>query len=411
MIVAREHPTSFGDDSLRELARAYGTPLYLYDLQAIRDNVARIRQAILYRPLMLHFALMSNANVRLLRAMRSLGIGAHVSSPGELWLAHSAGFRAEDVVVTGSNFGAGEVKEMALKTSPVNADSLSQLQKFLRLARVREVGLRLNSEMPLPRNVINAAVGPGSRLGIDRADLRKARRLAERNGARVVGLQMYIGTNLLSCRYFLQAFDELADAANDLPDLKYIDLGGGFGISYGPRVRNFDWQQFGTAVTKRLDRLSKTKDLPIEFKLEPGRSLIGSAAVLLATVVDVKKRNGTIFVGCNTSVSNFPRPYIYNQFHRVTFIHTGRRRRTCRNVVICGNTVAARDILSAPMGTATLPREGDLIVVHDVGAYGFSMSSHFCGRLRPAEVMVRDGKATLIRKREGIESLWNGKDA
>jgi diaminopimelate decarboxylase len=139
--------------------------------------------------------------------------------------------------------------------------------------------------------------------------------------------------------------------------------------------------------------------------------VIGDAGVLVSRVVDVKRRSGTVFVGCDTGLSNFARPYVYGQFHRTTVIYRGRTRGKRSRLVICGNTVAARDLLSEPMPSLPAPREGDLVVFFDVGAYGFSMSSHFCARLQPAEVLV-DGKAIrLIRKREETKSLWHGQEA
>ena len=404
-------PAMVGKTRLVEIAGRFGTPLYVYDAARIRENLARIHDTIQYRPLRIHFAVMSNANLALLRLVRSCGTGVHVSSPGELAMATRAGFRAAEIVVTGCNFTEPEIKKIARARCAVNVDSLGQMEKLIRIGGLREVGIRLNSEMKPPRGAINVAVGHNSRLGMDRADIPRARRLAQRSGARLVGLQMYSGTNILDPGHFLRELDELIAAAREFPDLRYIDLGGGFGIPYRESQRPFDWRALEMQVSPRMNSLSREKQAPVELKLEPGRCVIGNAGVLVSRVVDVKRRSGTVFVGCDTGLSNFARPYVYGQFHRTTVIYRGRTRGKRGWLVICGNTVAARDILSEPMPSVPEPREGDLVVFSDVGAYGFSMSSHFCARLQPAEVLV-DGKAIrLIRKREETESLWHGQEA
>ena len=404
-------PSMVGKTRLLEIVDRFGTPLYVYDAARIRENLARIRNTIQYRPLRIHFAVMSNANLALLRLVRGCGAGVHASSPGELALATRAGFGAAEIVVTGCNFTEPEIEKIARARCAVNADSLGQMEKFIRIGGLREVGIRLNSEMKPPRGAINVAVGHNSRLGMDKADIPRARRLAERSGVRLVGLQMYSGTNILDPRHFLRELDELIAAAREFPDLRYIDLGGGFGIPYRESQRPFDWRALEMQVSPRMNSLSRGKQAPVELKLEPGRCVIGDAGVLVSRVVDVKRRSGTVFVGCDTGLSNFARPYVYGQFHRTTVIYRGRTRGKRSRLVICGNTVAARDILSEPMPSLPAPREGDLVVFFDVGAYGFSMSSHFCARLQPAEVLV-DGKAIrLIRKREETKSLWHGQEA
>ena len=400
-----------GKTRLLEITDRFGTPLYVYDAARIRENLARICDTIHYRPLRIHFAVMSNANLALLRLVRGRGAGVHASSPGELALALRAGFSAAEIVVTGCNFTEPEIKKIARSRCAVNADSLGQLEKFIRIGGLREVGIRLNSETKSPRGAINVAAGRNSRMGVDKADVPRARRLAERSGARLVGLQMYSGTNILDPGHFLRELDELIAAAREFPDLRYIDLGGGFGIPYRESERPFEWRALETQVSPRLHTLSLKKQAPVELKLEPGRCVIGDAGVLVSRVVDVKRRSGTVFVGCDTGLSNFARPYVYGQFHRTTVIYKKRTREKRSRLVICGNTVAAGDILSEPMPSVPEPREGDLVVFLDVGAYGFSMSSHFCGRLRPAEVLV-DGKAIrLIRKQEETKSLWQGQEA
>ena len=140
------------------------------------------------------------------------------------------------------------------------------------------------------------------------------------------------------------------------------------------------------------------------LKLEPGRSIVGSAGLLLTRVMDMKKRDETTFVGIDASLANFARTYIYRQPHRIILANRPNARREVRNVAVTGNSVAGNDIFAVGL---TLPRikVGDLLAILDVGAYGYSMSSHFCGRVRPAEILIADGSCKLIRERESERAL------
>ncbi|MCK4788030.1 MAG: hypothetical protein KAV87_30030 [Desulfobacteraceae bacterium] len=399
---------TIGGMQLRDIAHTYGTPTYAYDLQEVAANLTRIQEAIEYRPLSVHFALMSNANPLLLRAMRDLGIGAHVSCFAELELAMLGGFGDQDIVVTGCNFTDTEIQQLASAGVAVNADSLVQLTKFVRDAGLKTIGIRLNSNVTLPPGILSPAVGPNSRHGIAREDICQARAIAAENGARIVGVQMYIGTNITDLECFLSELDELIDACSELPDVAYVDLGGGFGVKYKNGDNGFPWECFGKQVTEKLQSFGNSGGPQLELKLEPGRAVIANAGLLIATVTDVKRRNERVFVGTDTSLSNFARPYIYGRYHRIVLVCSEPDTRPmCTSIYICGNSVASRDILSEGLGPMPEPREGDLVVILDTGAYGFSMSSHFCGRLRPAEVLVDESRIQLIRNRETVQDLWH----
>lgn len=201
--------------------------------------------------------------------------------------------------------------------------------------------------------------------------------------------------------------DRLLSFAEKFKNLEYIDIGGGFGVQGKLNERVFDWQMFGSAITDRMTKLCGLLNREIELKMEPGRSIIGNAGILLARVTEVMRRNKRTYIGIDTSLSNFARPYIYGQQHEIILTSDYTERPKEENVYICGNTVASGDYLAKNI---SFPRveKGDLLAIMCTGAYGFSMSSHFCCRMRPAEVMIKDNNICLIREREAIESFVKG---
>lgn len=395
------------DIPLEHLAEKFGTPLYVYDVDTLTNNVNIIHRAISYSPMKLHFACMANNNITLLRELNSLSAGIFVCTPGELRIAQIAGFKPNQIVLTGCNFSDSEIRQIVTSGATLIAGSLRQLFEFSKHEGINKLGLRFCLNINLPSETINPSVGIDSRIGLQEKNLQQAIDMVEEMKVVINGIHTYIGTNMLQHTYFLQAIDILLTIAKRLKNLEYVDIGGGFGVPSGLSEEPFNWREFGTAISEKMKRFSKSINRNIELKLEPGRSIIGTAGILLTRVVEVKQQNGLTFIGTDTSMSNFARPYIYDQFHEVLLVEDSNSRPLEQNVFIGGNTVASKDFLAKNI---TLPaiEKGDLLAIMNTGAYGFSMSSHFCCRLRPAEVMVKGNDVRLIRERETTDSLIKG---
>ena len=390
---------------LVKLTKLFGTPLYVYDKYIISDNYKKMDHSIQYPHKQIHYACMANGNIEILRVIRKLGISIHVSSPGELLLAMEAGFKNNEIVFTGSNLTCDELGFIAKKKVLINLDSLSQVQKYGNLMPGSEIGIRINPDIRIPQNnTINWTIGSNSRLGINKENLRNVKKIVSKYHLKIVGLQMYIGSNILNYRWFVSCIDFLLNVGKDFEHLKYIDIGGGFGIPYKNSEKPFDWQKFGDQITKRMNNFSVMMGKRILLKLEPGRSIIGSAGILLTKVVDVKFSNNKVFIGTDTSFSNFARPYIYDSYHEIIPLTVHGKQALFPHVYVCGNTVASRDFIGKDR-KMRMVKEGDILVIMNTGAYGYSMSSQFCGRVRPAEVLLDGDRHIVIRKREVLEDL------
>ena len=214
---------------------------------------------------------------------------------------------------------------------------------------------------------------------------------------------MYAGTNTLRAGRFLECLDRLLACAARLPDLEYIDLGGGFGVAYDTRSEGLPLADLGREVVSRMERLSAARGRRIALLIEPGRILVADAGSLLMTVVSVKERGGRRYVGVDTTVGNIVVESVYHAFHQI--VPAAPRGGVLPIPTdVCGNTTHSRDFIAR---SARLPElhPGDVLVLGDVGAYGYAMSSHFLNRPRPAEVVLHNGVAKLTTRRETFDDL------
>jgi diaminopimelate decarboxylase len=375
------------------LLRRFGSPLYIYDLGEIERRYVRFVQAFPYSPVDCHYALVCNKNPLIVRRLHELGAGIHANTPGDAFAARAAGVPAEDVVYSGTNLSGADLDYLLARGVALNVDSLDQLRDVARRGGCRTVGLRYLIDDPAKRN----------RIGISPRELPEALRIAERGGLAVAGLHMYAGTNNRRASRFLGCVDRLLAAAQTLPDLEYVNLGGGFGIGYREGEPDLDVDTIGLEVARRLESLSSRRGRAIRLVVEPGRVLVASAGSLLLTVVSVKHRGGRRYIGVDSTVGNIVVPSVYHGYHRIEAL-VPRGRALVESTDVCGNTTHSGDFIARDV---RLPRlePGDVLALRDVGAYAYAMSSHFLNRPRPAEVVVDGERAILTTRRETLDDL------
>jgi diaminopimelate decarboxylase len=422
------------------LLQQYGSPLYVYDGDRLRQTIQQISQAIPYPHTQFRFASVTNGNIALLQIFRDQGWGLHANTPGDIYLGQQAGFSPTQIVYSGSHLDRAEMAQVLdWGISTLNLDSLAQLELFCEVYHnchhhstrpisptsapscPPRLGLRLN----LPE------VTGDSRIGVRPAEFAAAIELATQAGLKITGLHFYRGTGTNATQAFTQVMDTVLATANQLPAWQYLDFGGGFGYPYRHSGAAFDWPLFGRELTDRLQHCQSAMGKPIDLVIEPGRAAIAGCAVLLATVVAVKWQDETQVVGVDTTVANLSVPSVHGGYREIVALSQcdaidgrrdaidGRRdaidgRRDAIGVStggwhptnVCGNTTYSRDYLGKNCQLPAL-KIGDIIAILDVGAYGYAMSSHFLHRPRPAEVLLEQGQARLIRQREDYRVLLN----
>ena len=393
---------------LEDAVGRFGTPFYLYDSDILRHQVLSLR--FLFDGLAsIHFAAFCNSNPNLLGCIRELGLGCMVSSSVELRIAQSAGFSPTNIIVTGAPFAEEELELFTDTKVLVNLDSESQLELFASFPSADRAGVRLNLAncVASASAPFNSCITSESRVGLFEDALPSFFHKAERLGIAVESLHVYTGTNQLEAVTMLRVADRLFQIAAQYPSVTTINLGGGFGLPYRSGKESFPWKQFCFELTNLKNQFTAKYGREIKLQIEPGRALMGPAGFLVSKIVDFKSRgDGQCFVTTDTSLSNFPRPYIYGERgqHAVTHVAPSQRAPNPLIATVCGNAVASGDRIAERVQFHSTPEVGDLIVVHDAGAYGYSMSSQFCGRLRPAELLLENGILHCIRRRESLKS-------
>jgi diaminopimelate decarboxylase len=390
---------------VRDAAERFGTPLFIYSRACIEDAWRAYEDAFAPVPHRICYAVKANGNGAILRLLAGLGAGADIVSGGEMLAALRAGFPPERIVFA----GVGKTdEELALGlergVGEFNAESEDEIGRLARAAAARgsvaRVSLRVNPDIdPQTHPYISTGLRE-AKFGIPISQagdiLRRSREL---EGIRIVGLQCHLGSQITDLEPLATAARDLAGLSRALLDegfdLQTIDLGGGLGVDYEGGTGADP-----TALAEHL--LPAIAGLPLTLVLEPGRSLVAGAGALLTRVLNVKENQGRRFVIVDAGMNDLLRPALYQAFHRVEPAKPRGGPRAEMDVV--GPVCETGDFLARrrPMEQ---PEPGDLLVVRDTGAYGFAMSSRYNMRPRPAEVLVEDGRARLIRRRETFDDL------
>ncbi|WP_334955487.1 diaminopimelate decarboxylase family protein [Nostoc sp.] len=383
----------FSRELAQELLNNYGSPLYVYNGDRLRETIERITKAVSYPRTQFRFASVTNGNIALLKIFRSFGWGLHANTPGDIYLGLQAGFDPSEIVYSGSNLNQAEmIQVLNWGVTTLNFDSLAQLQLCCEvLPRRREKSIRLGLRLNLPE------ITGDSRIGVRPEEFGDAIALTGEVGLKLSGLHFYRGTGTNATAAFTQVIDKVIAIAQKLPDWEYLDFGGGFGYPYHHNKTAFDWEIFGAELTERITRLGRKIDLVIE----PGRSAIAGCATLLAQVVSIKWQGEKQIVGVDTTVANLSVPSVHGGYREII---TWKQADNPFTTDICGNTTYSRDYLGKNCQLPAL-EIGDIVAILDVGAYGYAMSSHFLHRPKPAEVLLENDKHRLIRRREEYNVL------
>jgi diaminopimelate decarboxylase len=385
--------SSLAADAAADLLARFGSPLYVYDADQVRRAFDQFRAAFPYGPADFHYAIVCNKNAYLVRLLFELGAGVHANTPGDAHAALAAGVPAHRIVYSGTNLDAADFEYLLNREIRMNLDSLDQLRDLASHGGRGEAGLRL---------LIDDDDSP-NRIGVTAAELPQAVEIARRAELRIAGLHMYAGTNTLRATRFIECLDRMIAASDLLPDLEYLDAGGGFGVDYKEARSRLDLRALGVEVARRMEALSKRRGRAVRLILEPGRALVARAGTLLMTVVSVKRRGGRRYVGVDSTVGNIVVESVYHPYHRIEAL-APRSEPLEIPTDVCGNTTHSRDYLGRSCRLPDLV-PGDILALCDAGAYGYAMSSHFLNRPRPAEVVLDGGKVHLTTRRETFDDL------
>ena len=405
LLTRRDGRLFFEDVALDEIARNHGTPTYVYSRAALESTYREYDHALAEREHLICYAVKANSNLAILNLFARLGAGFDIVSGGELARVLAAGGDPSKIVFSGVGKSADEIRA-ALKAGIhcFNVESESELHRLDRVAgetgKVAPVSLRVNPNVDAKTHPYISTGLKDNKFGIahDQA-LRIYRLAAGMANLKVIGIDCHIGSQLTEAAPFAEAIDkvlQLVDAlAADGIELKHIDMGGGVGIRYQdetpPAVADY---------ARTL--LGKLKGRPQKLIIEPGRSLVGNAGLLLTRVEYLKHGEGKDFAIVDAAMNDLMRPALYDAWHDIAPV-TNKQGTTHRYEIV-GPVCESGDFLGHDRELVI--DEGDLLAIQSAGAYGMSMSSNYNTRARAAEVMVDGDRMHLIRRRETIAELF-----
>ncbi len=396
-----------GDIPVDTIMQEYGSPLYVYEESVLRSQFRELSAGFPRGLLEIHYAMKANSNPSLLRILAEEGSSIDAVSEFEVRLALESGFEANQIIFTGNNNTLREIEFCVEQNVSVNLGSLALLEKYGERYPETTVSLRVNPGIGAGHHSHCITGGPDSKFGVYYDQIETALSLAKKYKLTINGIHSHIGTGIFSAEPMLEAMEMILDVAKVFPDLQFVDFGGGFGIPYKPEQLPLDMEDLSKKMTERFTNFIQHYGRDLLMKIEPGRLLIGPAGVLLATVTNITNTPKNSFVGVDSGFNHLVRPTMYGSYHKI--LNANRISSTEKDVVVVGNICESGDILSRSgddfIRKLSSPAIDDRLAFLDAGAYGFSMSSQYNFRPRPAEVLVHQGQSRLIRRAETFEDL------
>ena len=388
--------------SVDELAKEFGTPLYVYDAAKIVEQVNTLQQAFSAIKHKIKFAAKALTNVSVLKLIHAAGAGVDVVSIFEARIALHAGFLPSEIMFTPNGVNFEEIKSGVELGLTINLDNLPSLEKFGKIYGASySCGLRLNPHIMAGGNLKISTGHSHSKFGISIQQLPQILELVGQYKIKIQSLHIHTGSEITGVDVYLMMADVLFSAAKNFPDLLSIDFGGGFKVRYKEGDKITDITKLGTELSNAFNQYNKKEGKDLELWLEPGKFLVSEAGYLIARTNVVKETPTITFVGVDTGLNHLLRPMMYDAYHEI--VNGSNTTGETKTYNIVGN-ICETDTIGAERQLHTV-REGDVIVIKNAGAYGFTMASNYNSRPRPAEVLIIDGKPKLIRQRETFEDL------
>lgn len=387
---------------LVELTKKYGSPLYVYDASTIKRQYSRLTKAFKNVNLKIKYACKALTNLEILKYVRKLGAGLDVVSIEEALIGIRAGFSPDDILFTPNGVSFEEIKKGVELGLVINIDNISMLEQFGHEYEDKvPCCIRLNPHIAAGGNLHIQTGHIDSKFGISIHQLRHVHRIIATCKIRVNGLHIHTGSEILDSSIFLRVAELLFEETKLFPNLEFIDFGSGFKVAYKEGDYTTDIEELGNDFTAIFNKFTNEYGKELELWFEPGKFLVSEAGVLLVTVNTVKQTMSTVFAGVDSGQNHLIRPMFYDAYHHIVNLSNPMGKQRIYTVVgyICETDTFGWDRKLAEV------REGDVLAILNSGAYGFSMSNNYNSRLRPAEVLIEDNVARLIRRRETIDDL------
>ena len=400
---------------MNHLLEQFGSPLYVYDAEVIRDRINHLvdfkntlEKSLDPISISLHYSSKANSNPAILKLVKEAGLSVDAMSPFELYLNEKCGFQNNNILYVCNNIDEEEMRLVHDKDILICLDSISQVEMWGRMFPNTKIMIRINPNIKgVGHSSKVVTSGKETKFGISEENFSLLFEVIHKYHLTLVGVHQHLGSLFLNDKisdYIDGVKASLDIIKRNFTDLEIIDLGGGFGVPYRPDELPLDFKLLSSLLLEVLKPFVLEYPSLKEIKFEPGRYIPCEAGTLVGKVNAIKYENGKYWIGTDLGMNQLIRPSMYDAYHEVQFIYQDSNK-TLEDVAnICGNVCESGDIIARDRNIK-IPSVGDIVLVKNAGAYGYSMSSNYTGRARPCEVMIDKDKIFLIRKRETIEDL------
>lgn len=402
----------FTKENLEEIVAQFGTPFHIYDEKAIRENARNLTAAFNWAPSFKeYFAVKATPNPYILKILKEEGFGADCSSLPELILAEKVGLSGKDIMFTSNNTPANEFAKAKEMGAIINLDDITHIDFLEKHAGIPEmISFRYNPG-PL-REGGNAIIGnpEEAKYGLTREQIFAAYKIMLDKGVKRFGIHTMVISNELDPNYFIETarmmFDLIVELHNKLGiNIELVNFGGGIGIPYRPEEKAVDYNLIGQGVKALYEEKITGNGLgSLGLALECGRVIAGPYGYLVTTAIH-KKNIYKNYIGVDASMADLMRPGMYGAYHHLTVV--GKEDVSCTHVYdvtggLCEN--CDKFVVNRKLPQIDI---GDILVIHDTGAHGHAMGFNYNGKLRSAELLLKeDGSVELIRRAETIEDYF-----
>ena len=379
-----------------ELARQYGTPLFVYDGDMMLERYRELFNFIPSDSLRIHYALKANYNPALLTLLKEAGANIDAVSPGEVVLAMKLGFAPERIIYTANNMTDAEFDRVMKSGVTVNIGSLSRLKKCAKSHQGARICLRFNPDVCDGDNEKTMTGGDLTKFGILLENADEAARIAAEGNLHIIGLHEHTGSGLQHAESVLKSMDNLMAIASStrFPELEFLDFGGGFKVPYKEDETRIDYEDMGRKIVEKFDGFCKNYGKKLLMRFEPGKFLSAECGTLIMEVNTIKHNRTRTIAGCNSGFPQLIRPVLYGAYHQIVNLTNPDGAPHIYDV--CGNICETGDRFAEQRELPEI-REYDLLAVKNAGAYCYSMGSVYNLRPMPAEAVICNGAVRDFR--------------
>ena len=399
----------YSNTNPKELLENFGSPLFVYNENIFRARCREMAQLVPYENFKVTYSMKANSNLTLLKIAHEEGLHADAMSPGEIYILGNAGFKSDEIFYISNNVSDEELQFAIDRGITTSVDSLSQLRRYGKLNPGGNVCVRFNPGVGAGHHKKVVTAGKKTKFGVNQDKTYMVKAILADYKLKLIGINQHIGSLFMEGDKYLESIHSILETASEFENLEFVDFGGGFGIPYKKQEgqERLELEQFGKHFADVLKDWTDKYGRKIMFRIEPGRYISAESCILLGNVYVRKNNYEKVFIGTDLGFNTLIRPALYDSHHEIEVYRNGSlvKDGEFENSNIVGNICESGDVMAHERSLPVID-EGDILGVMDAGAYGYSMSSNYNNRLRPAEVLIQsDSTVKIIRRRDTLDDL------